>query len=414
MPKYSPSHPPERNVLNLGLVSLCNDLASEVLARLVPLYVTGILGAPMSAVGAIEGIADSTATLLKPVFGALSDRLGKRKGFITLGYALSALARPLLALTGSWPEVAFLRFCDRLGKGVRTAPRDALIANTGSPSRHGRNFGLNRALDTLGALLGVTAFGVWTQSHGEVALTQKTWIWLCILFAIPGLLAVLLSIFGVREVLKTPSDKTHSSPARLSGTFRRYLLVVGLFGLANSSDAFILLRARELGYGLPAILGMIGLFNLVSALTAIPAAALSDRMGRRTLIAMGWSIYALSYAIIGSPWVQKMPWLLALMIAVYGLFFGFTESVERAWVADLSTAPTRGRAYGAFGLVVGLAALPASTAFGWAWDRFGSEVPFYAASTIALMSISLLFALVPGTPIHHADPSKTSNGHNAQ
>jgi MFS family permease len=397
------------NILRLGLVSLFNDLGSEVLARLVPLYVTGVLGAPMSVVGAIEGVAESTATLLKPVFGALSDRARKRKPFIIWGYSVSSLARPLLALAGSWPEVGFLRFCDRLGKGMRNAPRDALIADSSLKGQHGRSFGLNRSLDTVGALLGVGAFGAFTYLHGDSTLTAQSWTWICLFCAIPGLISVALVVFGITEVRAevraevlaevqaAPREVKKEKPASLNPVFKRYLVVVAIFSLANSSDAFILLRARELDYTLPEILGMIALLNIVSALTAIPAAALSDRLGRRTLIAMGWTIYALSYGLLGSPWVTQGRWVFALVVAVYGLFFGFTEGVERAWVADLAPQQARGRAYGVFGLVVGLTALPASLVFGWAWDRFGSAVPFYASSALALLAISMLYALIPIT-----------------
>jgi MFS family permease len=396
----SQTAPASKNILRLSFVSLLNDLGSEVLARLVPLFVTGVLGAPMSAVGMIEGLAESTATLLKPLFGSISDRLGKRKAFVTFGYALSAVSRPLLALARAWPHVAFLRFCDRLGKGVRTAPRDALIADSTIEGRHGKSFGINRSLDTVGALLGVGAFAIWSWVQGEQELTRQTWIWLCIGCGIPGLLAAALAGWGVTDVAPQKSDigrpaSETGKTGKLNPVLTRYLFVVALFSLANSSDAFILLRAKELGFALPAILGIIALFNLVSAMTSIPAAALSDRLGRRALIAVGWTIYAVTYGLMGSP-LAAHGWLpFTVIVAVYGLFYGFTEGVERAWVADLVPSEMRGRAYGRFGLVVGLAALPASALFGWAWDRYGSEVPFYASSAAALVATAMLFALVP-------------------
>jgi MFS family permease len=396
--------PENRNVLRLGFVSLLNDLGSELLVRLIPLYVSGVLGAPMSAVGAIEGVAESTATLLKPVFGAVSDRAGRRKAFVVAGYGFSALSRPFLALARSWPWVAVLRFTDRLGKGVRTAPRDALIADSSIGRRHGRSFGINRALDTVGALAGVALFGAWTWLRGERELTSATWVGLCVACSLPGLLATALAGWGVDEIAPPPAaseaaSRTSLHPAarpggRLSGTLKRYLVVVGVFSLANSSDAFILLRARELGFTLPGILGVVALFNLVSAMTALPAAALSDRAGRRSLIAMGWVIYAVAYALFGAPFSSN-PVVFASVVAIYGLFYGFTDGVERAWVADLAPSEQRGRAYGIFGLVVGVIALPASAAFGWAWDRFGSALPFLASSAIAVMATLLLFVWVP-------------------
>lgn len=390
------SHSVQKNVLRLGLVSLLNDLGSELLVRLIPLYIQGVLGASMGVVGTVEGVAESTATLLKPVFGSISDRLGKRKAFVTFGYGLSAACRPLLAIAGSWPFVGLLRFCDRLGKGIRTAPRDALIAESSIASRHGKSFGIERSLDTVGALLGVGAFAAWSWSRGEEALSAHTWFWLTLICGIPGILAVAVTAWGVTEIsspkLAVAAPKAESF--RLNPVLKRYLFVVALFCLANSSDAFILLRAKELGFTLPKILGVIALFNLVSAMTALPAAALSDRLGRRALIAVGWSIYAASYVLLGSP-VAHNPLALVAIIAVYGLFYGFTDGVEKAWVADLVPPESRGRAYGTFGFIVGVAALPANALFGWAWDRFGSTVPFYASAAIALFATGMLFALVP-------------------
>jgi MFS family permease len=279
---------------------------------------------------------------------------------------------------------------------VRTAPRDALIADSSIESKHGRSFGLNRSLDTVGALVGVSAFGLWSWAYGQNELTARTWVWLSLLCGIPGLLAVALTAWGVEEVAR-PAAAVSSSPAvkaPLNSTLKRYLIVVALFCLANSSDAFILLRAKEQGFGLPGILGMIALFNLVSAMTALPAAALSDRFGRRTLIAMGWTIYAFAYTLLGSPAARDPLWLAAI-IAVYGLFYGFTDGVERAWVADLAPSEARGRAYGIFGLVVGLAALPANAMFGWIWDRYGSETAFLSGAAIAFFATGFLLILVP-------------------
>lgn len=381
-----------------------NDLGSETITRLLPLFVSGVLGASMSTVGAIEGVAEATSTLLKPLFGSLSDRLGRRKGFVLVGYALSTLARPFLAFSGSPWEVGFLRFSDRLGKGIRSAPRDALIADSGEPRSHGRNFGINRSMDTVGAVLGVALFAGWVALHGEAHLTQTQWTQLTLASLVPGMVAVLLVGLGITEIAppaRAASPAPREKPARrpLNQQLRRYLVVVALFGLANSSDAFILLRAQESGYLLVETLGMIVLLNLVSAATSIPAAALSDRLGRRALIAMGWSIFALSYLLIGSDEVAGRPWVFAAVLAIYGLFYGFTESVERAWIADLCEPEARGYAFGVFGLVVGATALPASVGFGWVWDRYGPGVAFHASAALSLFATSLLFALVPVTPV---------------
>jgi MFS family permease len=383
-----------KNILLLGWVSLLNDIGSEVLIRVIPLFVVGVLGAPMKAVGAIEGVAESTATLLKPLFGALSDRWGSRKPLVVAGYAFSALSRPFLAIAGSWPEVGFLRFTDRLGKGVRTAPRDALLADS-SEGAAGYAFGLNRALDTLGALLGVGTFATWAWLHGERELTARTWVGLTLACSIPGILAVALTQLSVTEPkAETPAAKARLAGPPLPGEFRRYLVVVGFFALANSSDAFILLKAQSDGFDLAETLGIVALLNVVSSMTSLPAAWLSDRVGRRALIAAGWVIYAGCYAGIGTIAVGR-PWVFAALVAVYGLFFGFTEGVEKAWIADLAPANARGKAYGFFGLVTGAVALPASLGFGWLWDRYGSDVPFVASAAVAMFAVALLFALMP-------------------
>jgi len=391
-----------KTVITLGWISFLNDLGSEVLTRLVPLFVTGVLGASMQTVGAIEGIADATATLLKPYFGSWSDGLRKRKIFVVLGYGLSSLSRPFLALATGWQAVALIRFSDRVGKGIRNAPRDALIADVSTHQKRGRNFGINRALDTLGAVGGVSAFMLWANASESSQLTASNWITLTLACSVPGFLAIALLLFKVQDA---PATSTAILPAsqsktRLSPTLKRYLFVAGFFGLANSSDAFILLRAKSLGYELFEILGMVALLNIVSAFTAIPAAALSDRLGRRALLAAGWTIYAMTYALLGTGWVENRL-AFYVLVAVYGLFFGFTESVERAWVADLAPKEQAGRAYGWFGVVVGLSALPASFGFGWAWDRWGSQVPFMASAVIALFSTALLFAFLPKGKISH-------------
>jgi MFS family permease len=403
------SHHQADTVLRLGWISLLNDVSGEAIARVLPLFMAGVLGAPMSAIGWVEGIAESTSTLVKPAFGRLSDRLGKRKDFIFWGYALSAIARPFLSIVGSVPEIGFLRFCDRFGKGVRTGARDALIAESsdfahrqapGARGNYGRSFGLNRAMDTAGALLSVAGFTFWVLSKHESAMTAASWRLLCLTLALPGLAALALIAWGIRDVPSDSEEATtrHRARARLPGELYRYIGVVGVFTLANSSDAFILLRSRELGFTLPGTLGLVMLNTAVAALSSLPASLLSERWGRRSLIAMGWTVYALCYGVLGSPFANRHSWIILPVVAVYGLFYGFTDSVERAWVADLAPQAARGRAYGLFGLVTGLVALPASALFGWAWERWGSSVPFLGSSAIALFATSLLFFCVRGRP----------------
>jgi MFS family permease len=384
-----------RNVMRLGWVSLLNDISSEALTRMVPLYTASVLQAPMSAIGLIEGLADSTSTLLKPYFGRLSDRLGRRKEFVLWGYAFSALARPFLAIAAGWSEVAFLRFCDRLGKGVRTAPRDALLADSTvqGGGGHGRSFGINRAMDTAGALISVTGFALWLHFHGDTEINAANWRVLCLGLSIPGILALAVVAFGVKEPKPVVQSLRKSKPTPLPLQLKRYLMVIGVFAFANSSDAFILLRAKELGYSTLGILGLVALTSVVAASAAIPASAWSDRVGRRNVLALGWTIYAGCYALLGTGLVASHAWLVPVVLSVYGLFYGFTESVERAWIADLAPSRDRGRAFGIFGLIAGAVALPASVVFGWAWERWGSTVPFLASAAVAMFATSLLFAL---------------------
>jgi MFS family permease len=382
-----------QNVLRLAWVSLLNDISSDALLRAFPLYISGVLGAPVAAIGVIEGLAEASATLLKPVFGRISDRWGKRKGFVAWGYGLSALSRPLLAFAGSWPQAGALRIVDRIGKSVRTGPRDALIADSTGPSgRHGRSFGLNRAFDTLGGVLSVGALYGWLRWHGTVEISRESWRFLCLAMSLPGVVAVVLVALGIQDVARLVSTKT-GSDTPLSPQLKRYLVCAGLFALANSSDAFVLLRLKELGYSLPATLVLVALNQLVSSFSSLPAAALSDHWGRKPLLTAGWVIYAVCYALLGSPVAAQGLLAVAPIIALYGLFYGFTEGVEKAWVADLAPPEGRGRAFGVFGLVVGGLAFPASTAFGLAWERWGSGVSFGLAAGLAAAATASLYLL---------------------
>jgi MFS family permease len=394
------------NIIRLGWVSLLNDISSDALIRVLPLYISGVLGAPMAAVGAIEGIAEASATLLKPAFGRVSDRTGTRKPFVVWGYAFSAVTRPVLAFAGSWALAGFLRFTDRVGKAVRTAPRDALIADSsarsgGGRARYGRSFGINRAMDTLGALLSVGVLAFYLKLHGEVQITLDSWRFLCLGLAIPGALSVFVVIGGVADSPVLPKEPKKQSaaanPARsaaLPPGLKRYFIAAGLFALANSSDAFVLLRLRELGFSLPGVLGFVALHSVVAAASSLPASALSDRMGRKPLLAAGWTVYLLTYAALGSKLLEHNLSLAPLVIAFYGLFYGFTEGVEKAFVADLAPSSARGQAFGVFGLVVGGLALPASTGFGAAWEHFGSSTPFFASAALAGAALISLFLFV--------------------
>ena len=387
-----------RNVWVVTITSFLTDISSEMLVYLIPLFLAGVLGVRLSVVGLIEGVAETTASLVKIFSGWASDRLGQRKWLTVAGYSLSATAKPLFAVANSWGAVLAIRFSDRLGKGIRTAPRDALVADSIDEQHRGLAFGLHRAGDTAGALLGLLlalAVVLIVQGH-ELTLTRATFRTIALLSIIPAALAVLVLALGARDVpIASQRERPRLSLAGFDVRFKRLLLVVALFTLGNSSDAFLVLRAQSLGISLPVVLGMLALFNLVYALVAGPAGALSDRIDRRRLIVGGWLFYALIY--LGFAWV-KPGWQVWGLFALYGLYYGLTEGVVKALVADVTTSAQRGSAYGLFNGAVGLAALPASVIAGLLWQGAGSwagwgpSAPFIFGAGMALLAAGLLSA----------------------
>lgn len=391
-----------RNVIAATLTSLLTDISSEMVFNLLPLYLANALGAPPSVIGLIEGIAESTASLVKVFSGWLSDRLRARKWIAVGGYALSTLMKPLLLIAGSWPAVLAIRFADRVGKGIRNPPRDALVAASVPPEKSGLAFGIHRAGDTLGAMLGILlGLGiVWiVQGSLSTALRADTFhivLWVSIP---PAILAVLFLVFLAREV--RPQGPPRSLPVlSLKGfdvRFRRFLLTVILFTLGNSADAFLILRAQERGLSVAGVLAMLASFNAVYALVSGPAGALSDRIGRRRVISFGWGIYTLLYLGFA---LARPAWLIWLLYAGYGLYYGSFEGAARAYIADLVPDSQRGRAYGLFSAAVGLAALPASLIAGilWsglgAWQGFGPAAPFAFGAGMAGCALLLFLGWV--------------------
>jgi MFS family permease len=376
------------NVLVLGVVSLLTDVSSEMIYPLLPLFLTGVLGAGPAFLGVIEGVAESTSALLKLVSGVAADRLPRRKPLVLAGYGLSALARPLVALAASPAFVLGVRFCDRIGKGVRTSPRDALIADSVEPSLRGRAYGFHRSMDHAGALLGPLLAAVLL---GWFSFDLRTVFWCA---AVPGLLALLFLACGVREM---PRDLSPASPAGKAslprGPLRAYLLILLLFTLGNSADAFLLLRAGDLGVA-PARLPLLwAFFHLVKMLSVFPFGALSDRIGRRGVIVAGWGIYAVAYLGFAMATSELHIWLL---FAGYGLFYGLTEGAEKALVADLVPATERGAAFGWFNAAIGLGALPASLLFGALWQWYGALAAFGCGAGLAALAAFLLLVLVRG------------------
>jgi MFS family permease len=364
------------------------------------LFLANVLGVRTAVIGLIEGIAEATASLTKIYSGWLSDRLGRRKDLTFAGYALAALSTPLLLVAGSWPVVALARFVDRLGKGIRTAPRDALIADSITPSRRGISFGLHRAADSAGAFVGLllAIVIVWQGQRGAMTLDPATFHRVVVWAIVPSFLAALAVLLLVTDVVRPrPATPPRLTMAGFDRAFRRFLLVIVLFTLGNSSDAFLVLRAQDAGASVLVILGMIALFNLVYTVGAGPFGALSDRVDRRRLIIVGWAIYALVYLGFA---VASAQWHLWLLYALYGVYYALTEGVAKALVADLVPADRRGTAYGVYNAAVGLTALPASVVAGvlWqgvgAWAGFGPAAPFLFGSVLAALSGVLLWRWV--------------------
>jgi MFS family permease len=386
-----PPQPPRlsRNVFALGAVSFLTDVATEMTYPLLPLFLATVLGASATYVGTIEGAAETTAALLKLAGGWWSDHVSRRKPLVLIGYALASAVRPLIGLSHSAVQVLGIRVADRVGKGIRSSPRDALIADSVDPAIRGRAFGFHNAADNLGAVLGpllAFAFLRWER------LPLRT---IFLLTAIPGALAVLTLIFGVREVPRTASEKEAGGidlRAPLGGRFWAYLGVLLLFTLGNSTDAFLLLRAGQLGVATALIPILWALLSLVKAVANTPGGILSDRIGRKPLIAAGWLVYAAVYFLFGRAGQAWQAWAL---FAVYGLYFGLTEGVEKALVADLVPADRRGAAFGWYNLAIGIGALPASLLFGALWDRWGSAAAFDFGALLALAAALGALVVVP-------------------
>ncbi|TSE20762.1 Multidrug resistance protein MdtH [Tepidimonas alkaliphilus] len=382
-----------RTVWLIGFISLVNDTASELVYPLVPLFLTSVLMAGPKALGLIEGIAEATAALLKLVSGVAVDRTRRSKPWIVIGYALAALGRPLIALVTSWPALLAIRFADRVGKGLRTSPRDALLAASVGPDRRGLAFGVHRAMDNAGAVLGpLLAAGL--LAAGMPLRDVLLWT------LVPGVLCVLLTL-ALPEAQAAAAPVASSAPrptlagwASLPPGYRRFLAVVALFTLGNSSNMFLLLRASELGVPQAQVPLLWAAVSAIAMLLSAPLSGLSDRVGRRALLLAGYGAYALFYLVLGlaSP---TGAWLV-LWFAFYGVFLAATEGVEKALVADLATPEQRGTAFGWFNMTAGAMLLPASAAFGWLYEQIGVQAAFGFSAGCALAAAALLRWWVPG------------------
>jgi len=372
-----------RTVWLLGLVSLFNDSTSELIYPLMPLFLSSVLMAGPHALGLIEGVAEATASLLKLFSGVLMDKRWHAKGWVAGGYGLAALSRPLFYLVTSWPIVMALRFADRAGKGLRTSPRDALLAGAVDNEQRGLAFGLHRAMDNAGAVIG-PLLAAWLLSRGVPLKNVFLWS------VVPGIITIALAL-SIREASVVPVVKAPPFSLKMAGfpsVYKRYLLVMALFTLGNSSNMFLLLRAKELGladYQVPLLWALV---SGVAMLFSVPLSALSDRHGRTRLILAGWLAYGLFYLLLGINGFHTL--LLWPLFAFYGLFLAATEGAEKALVADLAPREQLGTAYGWFNLVAGFMLLPASILFGWLWQSINSFAAFGFSAACALSAALLL------------------------
>ena len=370
----------------LGWVSLCSDFASKMVYPITPIFLTTVLGAPVWTVGVIEGFAESAASLLKLYSGWLSDRVGRRKPFAAAGYGLGALSKLGLALSVGWAGVLGARLIDRVGKGLRAAPRDVLIAENCAPHQRGQAFGLHHSLETIGEVVGpllgfVLLYELGVSYRGVFAIAF-----------IPGLIGVLVLLKWVREPSpdRPPRQLPQFTINGLSPTYRQYLAAVGLFSLGNSSDAFLLLRSQELGLTGAQLLLLYAVFNLVETCLGLTVGRLSDRIGRRPLLIMGYAVFALVY--LGFATVQSIGAVWGLFM-IYGLYSTLTRGTQKAFVADLVHPERRGAEVGAFHMLVGLATLPASLIAGALYTQVSVAAPFYFSVITTIIAVGLLLGI---------------------
>ncbi len=394
-----------RNVLALSTVSLLNDTSSEIIYPLLPAFLALSLGASPFIIGVIEGFAESAASLLKLVSGYLSDKFSSRKLPVFIGYSLAALMRPFLAFATSWPQILIVRMADRAGKGIRGAPRDALIADSVPATERGFAFGFNRAADHLGAVFGPDAafllLSVIAIDSGDPTIREYQQVFL--FASAPVVVGLLVIAFFVREKPHEHPDPFAQPPSfslkGFDGNFKRFLIVIGIFTLSNSTDAFLLLRAADSGIS-PVILPLLWMtLHFSKVVSSLIGGDLSDRFGRKTLIIAGWVVYSLVY--VGFAFVTSA-WQCWVLFILYGTYFGLTEGVEKAMVADMVPVDKRGTAYGLYSLAIGITVFPASLLFGLVWNHFGAATAFLASSIVSVAAILMLSTIKAGKEPAHA------------
>ncbi|MEI7451963.1 MAG: MFS transporter [Candidatus Falkowbacteria bacterium] len=385
-----------RNVFFMGLVSLFNDIASEMVYPIIPIFLTTVLGAPMQVVGLIEGVADSTASLLKVVSGWLSDKLGQRKIFVTFGYALSTLSKLVLSFARTWHFVLGARFMDRFGKGARESARDALIMESTEAGQRGRAYGFHRAMDSMGAVIGpllaLLLVAVYHDNYPKIFLIAF----------IPSLIGVLLLILFVREkrrgaeaapvkvvleVATVPAVKF--SWKSLDKNFKLFLAVSVIFAIGNSSDVFIILRAKNLGFSLTLTILSYVLFNFAYSIFSYPAGAVADKIGSKKVLTFGFILFAAVYFALG---FINQAWLIWILFPLYGLYMALTDGVSRSYISTIVPATQSGTAFGAYQTVVGLCAFLASFIAGWLWNLLSPSAPFVFGGIMALIAAAVFIS----------------------
>lgn len=411
-PRWRTMH---RNIWATSLTSFFMDISTEMVLNILPLFLSNVLGVKTNVIGFIEGIAEATSSLLKVFSGWLSDKLRQRKWLAVAGYGISALVKPFFYVANSWLVVAMVRWADRIGKGIRTAPRDALIADSVREEDRGLAFGLQRAADTGGAVLGIliALLTVWISQRAQMGLAATTFRAVVLVSLIPAILAVLSLALGAQDVTVTKQRPAPKLAFRSLGKpFMVFMLIVGLFDLGNSSDAFLVLRAQERGLNVLGILAMLATFNLIYTLVSAPAGSLSDRIGRRRLVIGGWLVYALIYFGFA---LAKQGWQVWLLYALYGLYYGLSYGTAKAMIADIVPEAVRGTAYGTYNAVLGILDFPASLIAGLLWDGvpalgfrgFGAPAPFFFGATLALLAAIAMAIWKP--PLRTNSPAYVPN-----
>lgn len=380
-----------RSAIVIGLVSLLSDISGEMIYPILPVFLTETLHAPATVLGLVEGVAVGASTAIGGFSGWISDRIGRRKPIAFAGYALTALTRPLIAAAHVWPIVLGARFVERFGKGIRSAPRDALLAESTSKTYRGRAFGFERAMDSGGAVIGPL---VALMLVGWASLDARA---IFLISAIPGTLAAVLILF-VREKRRhslDPSTKVNFTLAGTTSDYKRLLLVTAVFGLGNSANAFLILRSGELGLNRKWTILSYALYNLIASVTAMPAGAASDRFGRRNILILGFAIYAVSYFGFGA---ANAGWLVWPLFGLYGLFPALTDGVGKALAVDNAGTAGRATVIGIYSMVVGVTEIAASYIGGLLWDSVNSRATFFIGGAFAVIAIGLALVLLPTQP----------------